>query len=71
VVGELAFLLGTPRTATLEVEEPARVGTLRRTAYLSFARERPEIAVALLSYLVRIQAERITFANRMSMAFRT
>ncbi len=70
VVGELAFLLGTPRTATLEVEETARVATLHRTAYLNFARERPEIAVALLSYLVRIQAERLTFANRMSLAFR-
>ncbi len=70
VVGELAFLLGTPRTATLDVEETARVGTLYRPAYLAFARERPEIAVALLSYLVRIQAERLTFANRMSIAFR-
>jgi len=66
----LAFLLGTPRTATLEVEETVRVGTLNRTAYLAFARERPEIAVALLSYLVRIQAERLSFSNRMSIAFR-
>ncbi len=70
VVGELAFLLGTPRTATLEVEQTARVGTLHRPVYQAFARERPEIAVALLSYLVRIQAERLSFSNRMSIAFR-
>jgi sulfate permease, SulP family len=64
IAGELGFLLGTPRSATLRVEQDAAVGLLSRADFDSLGTQRPALALALLNYLVRIQAERLSFTTR-------
>ena len=63
VVGELGFFLGTARTATLRVERQASIGSLDRAAFHRLSAERPALALALLSYLIRVGAERLSFAT--------
>ena len=64
VAGELGFFLGTTRTATLRVERDASVGSLDRAAFQRLSTERPALVLALLSYLIRVGAERLSFATR-------
>jgi SulP family sulfate permease len=70
IAGELAFFLGIPRTATLSVEREASVGTLDRATFQRLRHEHPELTMALLNYLVRVQAERLSFSNRQVVALR-
>ena len=70
IVGELGFFLDSPRAATLRVEREAHAGCLDRTAFERLSAERPALALALLSYIVRVQAERLTFATRQVVALR-
>ncbi len=70
VLGELGFFLGAARTATLEVAEEAVIGTLDRVSFERLSGENPPLALALMRYLVVVQAERLTFATRQLTAAR-
>lgn len=64
VVGEVGFFLGVPRTASLRVDGDAQVWSLERAAFEHLKQDRPEMANALLTYTIRTQAERLSFATR-------
>ena len=64
VLGETGFFLDIPRTADLRIDGQATVWALDRPAYEHLARHSPEVTAALLTYTVRIQAERLAFSSR-------
>lgn len=64
VVGEVGFFLGVPRTASLRLDADSCVWSLDRPAFQRLQSERPELTAALLTYTVKTQAERLSFASR-------
>jgi SulP family sulfate permease len=68
LVGEIGFFLQTARTASLKAEDGTIVWSLGRTAFHDLASQRPDIVLALFSYIVRIQSERLAFATRQVVA---
>jgi SulP family sulfate permease len=64
VLGETGFFLDIPRTADLRIDGSATVWTLSRAAYERLHRDNPDLTAALLTYTVRIQAERLAFSSR-------
>jgi SulP family sulfate permease len=64
IVGEIAFVLNVPRTAALRVDEDATVWSLGRAAFGALMMTNPNLALALWQAIVRIQAERLSFATR-------
>jgi SulP family sulfate permease len=64
IVGEIAFVLDVPRTASLRVDEEAIVWSLGRPAFSALKAAHPDLAFELLQHVVRIQAERLSFATR-------
>jgi len=53
LVGELALLDGSPRSARARADTPLRVLILRRDHFMMFVRSRPKVLLALLEYLAR------------------
>jgi SulP family sulfate permease len=70
VLGETGFFLDIPRTADLRIDGQATVWALSRPAYERLIRDNPEVTAALLTYTVRIQAERLAFSSRQVAALR-
>lgn len=64
VVGEIAFVLSVPRTASLRVDEDVVVWSLGRRAFGELTRTEPRLTLALVEHALRIQAERLSFATR-------
>ena len=64
VVGEIAFVLSVPRTASLRVDENAVVWSLDRQAFGQLTKTQPTLTLALVEHALRIQAERLAFATR-------
>ena len=64
LVGEVGFFLDAPRSANLLAAPGAVVWSLGRQAFDEFMRAHPEQALALTIYVIRLQSERLTFANR-------
>jgi CRP-like cAMP-binding protein len=64
IVGEIAFVLDVPRTASLRVDEHAIVWSLSRRAFRGLMTMHPNLALALMQAVVRMQAERLSFATR-------
>jgi sulfate permease, SulP family len=64
IVGEMAFVLNVPRTASLRVDDDAIVWSLSRSAYRDLVTTSPGIILALLQSMLRLQAERLSFATR-------
>jgi sulfate permease, SulP family len=64
LVGEIGFFLNAPRSASLLAGPDALAWALSRDAFDMFMNERPEQALALAVYVIRLQSERLTFANR-------
>lgn len=53
VIGEIALLDGSPRSATVVSMEPSELLTLHRRDFLPFLHERPRVAVDLAALLAR------------------
>lgn len=70
LVGEIAFVLGVPRTASLRVEEDAIVWSLDRRAFGELLKSDASLVLALLQDVLRVQAERLAFATRQIAALR-
>ena len=68
VLGEVGFFLGVPRTANLRIDGAAAVWALSHAVYERLSRDAPEVTAALLTYTVRIQAERLAFSSRQAAA---
>ena len=64
MIGEIGFFLETPRTASLKAEDGTIIWSLGREAFRELASRRPDIVLALLTYIVRIQSERLAFTTR-------
>jgi SulP family sulfate permease len=64
IVGEIAFALNVPRTAALRVDNDATVWSLSRAVFGELMKAHPDLALALWQDIVRIQAERLSFATR-------
>jgi SulP family sulfate permease len=64
LVGEVGFFLNAPRSASLLAAPDALAWTLSRDAFDMFMSKRPEQALALAVYVIGLQSERLTFANR-------
>lgn len=57
--GEIAFLDGQPRSASLRATEEAEILLLTRSAYEALTSEEPALAVALLQQMCRCQSARL------------
>jgi SulP family sulfate permease len=64
LVGEVGFFLDAPRSASLLAAPEAIAWALDRNAFDQFTKARPRQALALAIYVIRLQSERLTFANR-------
>jgi SulP family sulfate permease len=64
IVGEIAFILNVPRTASLRVDEAAVVWSLNRQAFDRLVASDPNLVFALMQNMLRIQVERLSFATR-------
>jgi sulfate permease, SulP family len=64
LLGEVGFFLDVPRTANLLAAPGAIVWSLSHQAFDEFMQAHPEQALALTIYVIRLQSERLTFANR-------
>ena len=68
IAGENGFVLLLPRTASLKVEEEAYVWSLSREAFEQIRSHQPELAIALLRSIIKLQSERLAFATRQNVA---
>ena len=68
LVGEIGFFLGVTRSASLLAAPEAVAWSLYRDACESLKKTRPEHLSALFIYIIRLQSERLTFANRQIVA---
>ena len=68
VAGEQGFILRQPRSASLKVEEDARVWSLPRSAYDQLMHSNADLVIALMRDIVRVQSERLSFATRQAAA---
>lgn len=64
VIGEIGFFLGVPRTASLRLDADTQVWALERAIFERLKQDQPGLTAALLTYTVRTQAERLSFATR-------
>ena len=64
IIGEMAFVLDVPRTASLRVDDDAIVWSLSRSAYRGLVTTKPNIILELLQSMLRLQVERLSFATR-------
>lgn len=64
LLGEVGFFLDVPRSANLLASPGAVVWSLSRQAFDEFMNKHPSEALSLTTYVIRLQSERLTFANR-------
>ena len=64
LVGEVGFFLKAPRSANLLADPGAIVWSLSQQAFEDFRQAHPAEALTLTTYIIRLQSERLTFANR-------
>ena len=63
-IGEMGLITRQPRSATMQAELVSVLYELSASAYERIKRENPALSHALLTYLVAVMAERLSFANR-------
>jgi SulP family sulfate permease len=63
-IGEMGLITGQPRSATIEAEAPSVLYELSAADYGRLRAENPALMQALLTYLIGIMAERLSFASR-------
>ena len=64
-LGEIAFVTGAPRTATVTADTAVVVRVLRRDHFEEVAQSRPEIAIAVQEELLRLIALRLASSSAM------
>jgi len=68
LVGEIGFFLDVPRSASLLAAPDAVTWALCRGAFEDLKKAGPEYLSSLFTYIIRLQSERLTFANRQIVA---
>jgi sulfate permease, SulP family len=63
-IGEIGLITRQPRSATMQAELVSVVYELSASAYERIKRENPGLSHALLTYMVSVMAERLSFASR-------
>lgn len=64
-VGEMGLITQSPRSATIQAEAASVLLELPVEAFERVKREDPAISQALLAYVVKVMAERLSFASRL------
>jgi sulfate permease, SulP family len=64
IIGETGLLTRRPRSAHLVAETPSVLYELRAEAYDHLKRNNPALTQALLTYVVKIMGERLSFSNQ-------
>jgi sulfate permease, SulP family len=63
-IGEMGLITHRLRSATIQAEAPSVLYELAAVSYEKMKTDDPAVSQALLSYIVAVLAERLTFANR-------
>jgi sulfate permease, SulP family len=63
-IGEMGLITQKPRSATIEAETESVLYELSVAAYERIKIEDPPLSRALLTYVIRVMAERLSFASR-------
>jgi SulP family sulfate permease len=63
-IGEMGLITRQTRSATIKAEVPSVLYELSADAYERLKRENSALAQALLTYIVRVMAERLSFASK-------
>jgi sulfate permease, SulP family len=63
-IGEMGLITNQFRSATIQAEVPSVLYVLSADAYERIKRENDDLAQALLTYVVSVMAERLSFASR-------
>ena len=63
-IGEMGLIARQMRSATIQAEEPSVLYELSADAYERLTRENSALAQALLTYIVRVMAERLNYSSR-------
>ena len=63
-IGEMGLLTGRPRSATVQAEVASVAYELRADAFERLKVEHPALVQALLTYVISLMAERLSFASR-------
>ncbi len=63
-IGEMGLISGRPRSATIEAELESVLYELSLAHFDEIKRDKPALGQALLSYVIAVMAERLSFASR-------
>ena len=63
-VGEMGLITGQVRSATVEAEVASVLYVLKGNAFERIKKSNPALCQALLTYVIKVMAERLSFANR-------
>jgi SulP family sulfate permease len=63
-IGEMGLITRQPRSATMQAELVSVLYELNASAYERLKGENPPLSHALLTYIITVMAERLSFANR-------
>jgi SulP family sulfate permease len=63
-IGEMGLITGRPRSATVQAEIASVAYELPATAFERLKAEHPALAQGLLTYVIGVMAERLSFASR-------
>jgi SulP family sulfate permease len=69
-IGEMGLITRQPRSASIEAEVDSVLYSLSVEAYDRIVAENPALAQALLTYIVGVMSERLSFASRLISALR-
>jgi SulP family sulfate permease len=64
-IGEMGLMAQRPRSATIKAEAPSVLYVLKADAYERLQRENPALSQRLLTYVISVMAERLSFQSRM------
>jgi sulfate permease, SulP family len=63
-IGEMSLITRQPRSATIQAEVDSVLYALTIEAYERITRDNPALALAVLTYIICVMSERLSFANR-------
>ena len=64
IIGEMGLITQKARSATIKAEVASVLYELSADAYERIKIENPALSRALLAYVIRVMAERLSFASR-------
>jgi SulP family sulfate permease len=68
VVGEMGFFRRSVRSATVSADGPVTLFTLTRANFERMRRERPDLALEFDDFILRVMADRVSFADLAALA---